>query len=140
MGAGGGERNGKEGIVFGSGGNVTLGILGMLGNGGITPGLGKDGCVGRGKFGIEGSGSGDGSDGLGRLGRGGNVGNCIRWRAAKPVSKFENDKAITNNANVVKNLEEEKAIMGKLLAKLNWNASSLRFCKIWVWWILKNGY
>lgn len=48
-GAGGGERNGIEGIVvgivgkLGNGGKVALGTFGKVGSGGIAPGIGKDG-------------------------------------------------------------------------------------------------
>ena len=60
---GGGEKNGMEGIVvgivgiftgiFGKGGRVTCGTVGMAGSGGTVVGLGKDGCGG---FGILGKG------------------------------------------------------------------------------------
>ena len=92
--AGGGERNGIEGIVVGmvgkvvgSGGNVSFGIegmvgmVGMLGSGGsVALGkegwvVGKDGNVGCGMVGRDGKG---GIVGLGRVGseegKGGNVG------------------------------------------------------------------
>ena len=88
--AGGGERNGIEGIVVGivgiegmvgkvvgRGGNVSFGIegmAGMLGSGGSVA-LGKDGNVGCGIVGRDGKG---GNVGLGRVGsdegKGGNVG------------------------------------------------------------------
>ncbi|CAK7355162.1 unnamed protein product [Dovyalis caffra] len=105
--AGGGEKNGIEGIVvgigivgiegmLGSGGKVTLGtagIVGRLGIGGtVTLGTaGTAGIVGRlgsgrklgcGRVGIEGIG---GNVGLGKLG------NCRRLRAASPP---ENDNAM----------------------------------------------
>lgn len=85
---GGGEKKGIEGIVvgilgnegmLGSGGGV--GILGILGIGGTLGIGGNVGCCGI--PGIE--------------GKGGNVGNRIRWRAASPSSTEANAKA-TNKA------------------------------------------
>ncbi|XP_017982293.1 PREDICTED: uncharacterized PE-PGRS family protein PE_PGRS10-like, partial [Theobroma cacao] len=91
--AGGGEKNGMDGIVvgmvgiegmLGRGGRVILGVLGMvgkvgmLGRGGRVPGLGRDGwvvgnvgVVGCGRFGIDGNG---GSVALGKVGIGGKGG------------------------------------------------------------------
>ena len=76
--AGGGERNGIDGIVgiegiLGKGGRVTFGavgkegMVGKLGSGGRDPGLGKDGWV-VGNVGIEGCGR-DGNGGSVALGR-----------------------------------------------------------------------
>ena len=88
--AGGGERNGIEGIVVGivgmegmvgkvvgSGGNVSFGIEGMvdmLGSGGSVA-FGKDGNVGCGIVGRDGKGGIEGLDRVGSdEGKGGNVG------------------------------------------------------------------
>lgn len=91
---------GSEGML-GSGGKVTLGIVGMegkLGSGGSV-GLGRDGWVvgkvgnvGCGRVGIV-VGKG-GIMGFGKFGSEGNVGNCRRWRAARPTSIIENDKTM----------------------------------------------
>ncbi|KAK8490358.1 hypothetical protein V6N13_076376 [Hibiscus sabdariffa] len=77
---GGGEKNGKDGMVVGRvgrGGIVSfgrVGSVGKLGSGGRAPGLGNDGCVvgnvGCGRLGIDGSG---GSDTPGNVG-----GTCRR--------------------------------------------------------------
>jgi hypothetical protein len=110
--AGGGERNGIEGIVVGivgkegmvgSGGKLKFGIdvgmVGKLGNGGSV-GLGSDGWVvgkvGCGKVGIAGKG---GSVGLGKVGTTGKVGVegtvvCKRWRAAKLMFMLEKLKTM----------------------------------------------
>ncbi|KAG6768600.1 hypothetical protein POTOM_027522 [Populus tomentosa] len=100
--AGGGEKNGIEGIavgigivgiegMLGSGGKVTLGTAGIVGSAGRLgsggkAGLGREGRVvgkvGCGGVGMEGNG---GNVGLGKLG------NCRRLRAALPA---ENDNAI----------------------------------------------
>lgn len=112
--AGGGERNGIEGIAVGigivgiegmleSGGKVTLGTagnVGMLGSGGrvalgIFGRLGSGGKVGLGIEGWEVGKLGNvGCGSAGIEGNGGNVGwgklgNCRRWRAAWPP---DNDK------------------------------------------------
>nr|TKS07013.1 hypothetical protein D5086_0000117220 [Populus alba] len=100
-GEGGGERNGKEGIVvgivgsegmLGNGGKLTFGTLGMvgkLGRGGKAVGLGRDGWV-VGRVGMAGKG---GNVGLGIFGTGGRGGNWRRWRAAKATSMPEAAKA-----------------------------------------------
>jgi hypothetical protein len=103
--AGGGERNGMEGIVVGivgKEGMVRIGGKLKLGNGGSV-GLGSDGwvvgkvgCVGCGKVGIAGKG---GSVGLGKVGTTGKVGMegtlvCKRWRAAKLMFMLEKLKTM----------------------------------------------
>ncbi|XP_011100177.1 uncharacterized protein LOC105178411 [Sesamum indicum] len=88
---GGGERNGKEGIVVGivgiegivgnekagNGGRATFGIAGMeVGNGGNV-GFGRDGMVGRvGMRGMLGNGGNVALGKFGIVGRGGIVGNA----------------------------------------------------------------
>jgi len=110
--AGGGERNGMEGIVVGIVGKegmvriggklkfgIDVGMVGKLGNGGSV-GLGSDGWVvgkvGCGKVGIAGKG---GSVGLGKVGTTGKVGIegtvvCKRWRAAKLMFMLEKLKTM----------------------------------------------
>ena len=119
---GGGEKNGMEGIVvgivgiftgiFGKGGRVTWGTVGMAGSGGTVVGLGKDGC---GRFGILGKGGtlpawgsvgiggNGGSVGLGRLGKFGEV-VCRRWRAAWLKLKLMLDKVRAIRNAVMKEL------------------------------------
>ncbi|KAL9418412.1 hypothetical protein AB3S75_041261 [Citrus x aurantiifolia] len=101
-----------EGIVLG-----ILGIEGMLGNGGrvgifgilgIVVGFGSGGNVGFGSGGNVGFGN-VGCCGIpGTEGRGGNVGNCNRLRAASPSLMEANAKA-TKKANMKQLLE---AILG----------------------------
>ncbi|KAB2634730.1 peroxidase-like protein 2 [Pyrus ussuriensis x Pyrus communis] len=111
--AGGGEKNGKEGIVvgilvgstegkFGSGGSVTLGIfgndvVGKLGSGGscvcVEPppvGIGRDGRL-FGMFGNVGCGS------VGRGGKGGSV--WRRLRAAMETWMLEENRTMNKTAD-----------------------------------------
>lgn len=104
-----------EGIVLG-----ILGIEGMLGNGGrvgnfgilgIVAGFGSGGNVGFGSGGNVGFGNvgNVGCCGIpGTEGRGGNVGNCNRLRAASP-SLMEANARATKKANMKQLLE---AILG----------------------------
>ncbi|XP_006423766.2 nucleolar protein 10 [Citrus clementina] len=115
IGEGGGEKKGMEGIVLG-----ILGIEGMLGNGGrvgifglvgIVVGFGSGGNVGFGSGGNVGFGNvgNVGCCGIpGTEGRGGNVGNCNRLRAASP-SLMEANARATKKANMKQLLE---AILG----------------------------
>ncbi|KAK8501276.1 hypothetical protein V6N11_057363 [Hibiscus sabdariffa] len=85
---GGGEKNGKDGMVVGIVGMD--GNVGMLGSGGRAAGLGNDGCVvgnvGCGRMGIDGNG--------GRVTPGKVGGIWSRWRAASPTLMFDNDRAM----------------------------------------------